>query len=414
MLKGEGLRCLWLARTIPLPLSTGDNVYTAWLAQALAAAGASVTFMGLLNSAASLRPAEAFERKIDWNVVPGRPNATAVALASPLPLVAARFDTRGYAQHLKAILRACDFDAVILDQYAMVWAIGHIKRSKSNSARSPIVYIAHNYEAKLAADIARDFHGNLFRKAALHANARKIANAERCLARAADILVTLTAEDAKSLAPLSPSAKLVLPPGYNGPHVPERQVVQATPRRVAIVGSFRWTPKQMNLAAFVEAADPILQNAGVGLDIVGEIPAPLQKACEARVKATRFHGFVDNLGEFLAARRMGLVVEETGGGFKLKALDYIFNRVPIAAIAGSMAGLPLTPGLDYLSFASMQELAQGIAAVIDDLERLNSLQQAAYEKCKTAFDWSDRGQALCNAIRQALNRQLQACAARPQ
>jgi glycosyltransferase involved in cell wall biosynthesis len=415
MLKGEGLRCLWLARTIPLPLSTGDNVYTAWLAQALAAAGASVTFMGLLNSAAVLlRPAEAFECRIDWNIVPGRPNPTVVALASLLPLVAARFGTRGYAQHLEAMLRACDFDAVILDQYAMVWAIGHIERSKSNGARPLVVHIAHNFETKLAADIARDFRGNRFRKAALHANARKTANAERRLARAADIIVTLTAEDAESLAPLSPSVKLVLPPGYNGPHVPERQVVQATPRRVAIVGSFRWTPKQMNLAAFVEAADPILQNAGVGLDIVGEMPAPLRKACEARVKATRFHGFVDNLGEFLAARRMGLVVEETGGGFKLKALDYIFNRVPIAAIRGSMAGLPLTPGLHYLSFESMRELAQGIAAVIDDLERLNSLQQAAYEKCKTAFDWGDRGQTLCNAIRQALNLQLQACAARPQ
>jgi polysaccharide biosynthesis protein PslH len=405
MPKGDGLRCLWLARTIPLPLNTGDNVYSGWLAQALAAAGASVTFMGLLGLAASLRSAEAFEHRIDWNIVPGQPNATIVALASPLPLVAARFGTHDYAQHLEAMLRACDFDAVILDQYAMVWAIGHIERGKSNGARPLVVYIAHNFETKLAADIARDFHGNLFRKAALHANAWKTANAERRLVRAANIIVTLTPEDATSLAALSPSVKLVLPPGYNGPHVPERQIVQAMPRRVVLVGSFRWTPKQMNLAAFLEAADPILENAGVGLDIVGEVPARLRRPCEARVKATQFHGFVDNLGEFLAARRMGLVVEETGGGFKLKTLDYIFNRVPIAAIRGSMAGLPLTPGLHYLSFDSMRELAQGVAAVIDDLERLNSLQQAAYEKCTTAFDWGERGQTLCNAIRQALNRQ---------
>jgi hypothetical protein len=178
------------------------------------------------------------------------------------------------------------------------------------------------------------------------------------------------------------------------------------PRRVAIVGAYRWTPKQMNLSSFLEAADPILQNAGVGLDVVGEGPASFQMAWQARAKAARFHGFVDNLGEFLAARRMGLVIEQTGGGFKLKTLDYIFNRVPIAALKGSMAGLPLTPGLHYLSFESMRELAQGVAAVIDDIERLDSLQQAAYEKCKSAFDWSDRGQTLGNAIRQAVNRQF--------
>ncbi len=403
----EGLRCLWLAREIPLPLRTGDKTYTARLAQALAAAGASVTFVGLATSAASsLRPAEAFENRIKWSIVPGQPNPTVLALASPLPLVAARFGTRDYAQHLKALLRARDFDVVILDNYAMVWAIGCIQRSERNRASPLIVYIAHNFETKLSKDIARDFRGNLFRKAALHANAWKITNAERSLARLADIIVTLTTEDADGLAPLSSlSAKLVLPPGYNGPRAPDRQIVQATPRRVAVLGALRWTPKEMNLSAFLETADPILQNAGVGIDIVGEAPNSFRKAWEARVKATRFHGFVEDLGEFLAARRMGLVVEQTGGGFKLKTLDYIFNRVPIAAMKGSMAGLPLTPGLHYLSFDSMWKLAQGIVAVIDDIARLNSMQQAAYEQCDTGFDWSDRGRTLYDALRQAVNRQ---------
>ena len=94
-----------------------------------------------------------------------------------------------------------------------------------------------------------------------------------------------------------------------------------------------------------------------------------------------------------------------GGGFKLKTLDYIFNRVPIAAMKGSMAGLPLTPGLHYLSFDSMWKLAQGIVAVIDDIARLNSMQQAAYEQCDTGFDWSDRGRTLFGAIQQTVNRQ---------
>jgi len=408
----ERLRCLWLARAIPLPLSSGENIYTARLAQALGAAGASVTFMGLATSAASsLRAAEAFEGRIEWNIVPGRPNPTVLALASPLPFVAAQFGTRDYAEHLEAMIRDRDFDGIILDHYPMAWAISYIQRSQRNNARPLIVYISHNFETKLAADIARNFRGNLFRKAALHANAWKIANAELSLARAADIIVANTAEDAKDIARLSPSsAKLVLMPAYHGPHAAERRIEQTTPRRVAVLGAYRWTPKQMNLAAFLEAADPILQNAGVGIDVVGDGPDFFREAWEARVQATRFHGFVDNLGEFLAVRRMGLVVEETGGGFKHKTLDYIFNHLPIAAITGSMAGLPLTQGLDYLCFESMRELAQGVVAVIDDINRLNSLQQAAFEKCKAAFDWGDRGRNLFNAIQQALNRQQYACA----
>ena len=130
------------------------------------------------------------------------------------------------------------------------------------------------------------------------------------------------------------------------------------------------------------------------------------------VRATRFLGFVEDPEPIFSNVRIGVVAERTGGGFKLKTLDYIFNRVPFAAIRGSISGLPLTPGLHYLSFESMRELAQGVAAVIDDLARLNSMHQAAYEKCDAGFDWSDRGRTLCNAIREGVNPQCAAHARR--
>src|SRR5215469_12474348 len=149
----EGPRCLWLAREIPLPLTSGDKIYTARLAQALVAAGASVTFMGLANPAApSVRPAEAIESRIEWSIVPGQPNPIVLALASPLPVLAARFGTRNYSQRLKAMLRAREFDAVILDVYAMVWAMDLIQKSKRNGARPLIAYIAHNFETQVSAD----------------------------------------------------------------------------------------------------------------------------------------------------------------------------------------------------------------------------------------------------------------------
>jgi hypothetical protein len=174
----ETLRCLWLARELPLPLTSGDKIYTARLAQALAA-GVSVTFMGLASSAtSSLQAAEAFEGRIEWIIVPGRPNPTVLALASPLPLVAARYCTRNYVHHFEAILRTRGFDAVILDHYAMVWAVDVMRKSERNGARAPIAYIAHNFETQVSADIARNFRGSLFRKAALHANAWKVAKAE--------------------------------------------------------------------------------------------------------------------------------------------------------------------------------------------------------------------------------------------
>ena len=64
---------------------------------------------------------------------------------------------------------------------------------------------------------------------------------------------------------------------------------------------------------------------------------------------------------------------------KLKTFDYIFNRAYIAVSRSGIAGLTL--GLHYLSFEAMREHAQDVAAVIDDIERLYCLQEAAYRKC---------------------------------
>ena len=144
--------------------------------------------------------------------------------------------------------------------------------------------------------------------------------------------------------------------------------------------------------------------------VVGNVPDHLQ--AKNQFRATRFLGFIEDLEPIFRSVRIGIVAERTGGGFKLKTFDYIFNRVPVAAITGSIAGLPLTAGLHYLCFASMLGLARGVADAIDDIERLNSLQQAAYERCENGFDWSDRGRTLCNAIRKAVNQKCGAPATR--
>jgi glycosyltransferase involved in cell wall biosynthesis len=165
-----------------------------------------------------------------------------------------------------------------------------------------------------------------------------------------------------------------------------------------ILGSGNWLAKQMNLIEFTAAADELFHERQIELWVVGNVPNHLRD--KNHLRAIRFLGFVEDLGPIFRSIRIGIVAERTGGGFKLKTLDYIFNRVPIAAIGGSIAGLPLTAGLHYLSYASMRELAQGVSAEIDDIKRLNLLQSAAYEKCSTGFDWSDRGRMLWEAASQ--------------
>ena len=256
--------------------------------------------------------------------------------------------------------------------------------------------------------MARNYRGNIIRKIGLHLDARKAGLLEREMVRKATLFSVNTAEDRRSFGNLAKS--VLLTPGYAGAHAGSREITTATPRRALMFGSALWLAKQMNLIEFATAADELFCRNQIELWVVGNVPDYLRTSSHYR--ATRFLGFIDDPEPIFRNVRIGIVAERTGGGFKHKSLDYIFNRVPIAAISGSIAGLPLTPGLDYLSFESMRELAQGVAAVIDDIERLNSMQQAAYEKCNAGFDWSDRGRTLCNAIQQAVNRQCAAHATR--
>jgi glycosyltransferase involved in cell wall biosynthesis len=292
---------------------------------------------------------------------------------------------------------ARDWDAIIVDHLGMGWVWPAVEEYQRRKAGVVSVFIAHNCEGAVRRNVARHFRGSIVRKIGLTVDAAKADLLEKKLVGKSDLISVITAEDRDFFGGLDKT--LLITPGYAGVRVPHREINDATPRRALILGSATWLAKEMNLIEFLTAADTLFYQHQIALWVVGKVPDHFQ--ANNHFLATRFLGFVEDLQPILRNVRIGIVAERTGGGFKLKSLDYIFNRVPIAAIKDSIAGLPLAPGLHYLSFESMRELAEGIGTVINDIKRLNFLQQAAYEKCSTGFDWSDRGRTLSNAIRQA-------------
>ena len=100
----------------------------------------------------------------------------------------------------------------------------------------------------------------------------------------------------------------------------------------------------------------------------------------------------------MESARIAIVPERNGGGFKLKVLEYIFNRTPVFALEGSVAGVPLEHDDSIQLYPDQQALALGVWRAIDDLGRLNRLQNKAFERCRDAFDWSSRGRHFLAAV----------------
>jgi glycosyltransferase involved in cell wall biosynthesis len=393
---GDRIRCLWIARYIPFPMHGGAQVYSANLSQSLAKAGAFVRFMGL-GSAAAVPESAAV---VEWLAVPGRKRNGAVAAFSALPFAAAVDATKTYRQMLETELQKA-WDAIVLDGYATGWALDRcVAYCKDWGTRRPVLaHVSHNNEEKLWLAMGREARGSALKRLALRRNAIKVATLERRIVSAVDLLTTITDEDRGTLgAAVARDRSLSITPGYTGQIISARHITAATPRRVLIMGSFQWVVKQENLARFVEIADPIFEKQGIAMDVVGDIPKAFLAVLKARCRATYFHGFVTDVAPYLDRARMGIVPEPIGGGFKLKFLDYIFGRVPVATVSQAVAGLSPELQLAMLKKDSLAGLVGEIVSHIDRIDELNRMQERAFALGQAQFDWNVRGKRFLRAL----------------
>jgi polysaccharide biosynthesis protein PslH len=393
------MHCLWLSWKDPRRGHGGEFIYSSHLIHAFAGSGTEVEVLCLPDQGSEA--AVETSNGISWRFVPANPPGSWRSLLSPLPNVAHRTRSRAFADALRAQLDRGHWDCVVLDSLSAGWALPMLVSDReSRPGRKPrIIYIAHNHEESLRKEFALAYQGNGARKLALLADASKAGALERRIVDAADLVTAITDDDRARFAERRGGRPvIVLSPGYDGRRVCERRITPGTPRRAVVVGSFHWLAKQLNLEGFVTVADPMFAARGAELHVVGSGAPELFARLRQRTVATTVVGQVDSIWPHLDGARIAIVPEEVGGGFKLKILDYVFNRLPVAAFRDSVAGMPLRAPDSMLTFASFHELATGVVKAMDDLDLLNRLQERAYAACAHRFDWPTRGSDLHNAV----------------
>jgi len=390
------MRCLWISRHVPYPMNEGLKVYSAKLSEALAHAGSFVRVLGFGDTHAIPKD----RARMEWLSVPGERRGTAAALLNRFPLTAAVDSTAAYRALLDEQLRE-PWDAIVFDSYGSGWALDRCKayRASSLGARAILVHVSHNHEEALWRSMAQQADAALPRRLALWQNYYKVRWLERRLLREVDLVSAITTEDEQALrAYRNDDHTLTLTPGYDGAVAPERVINATVPRRAVVVGSFHWVVKRENLARFVEHADARFAANGIELVVAGDVPDDLKQTLLTSSKATHFQGFVKELGPFLAQARIAVVPELIGGGFKLKFLDYIFGRVPVATVDAAAAGLPQRLRQDLITSDDFDGLTSAIIENIDRLDHLNRIQSAAFEQARTLYRWEDRGLQLQQRI----------------
>ena len=378
-------KALFITRFFPVPADDGALVYTSQLIRFVAGLSEQVEVHCQYRSMDKGGPTEAEKSIFPDNVSfialpPGDPTITE-KIFTALPHAAIRHATQENKTQLDAMLQQ-NPDCIILDHIGSAWAYRQIRDYRSRYPDVRIVYCTHNMEfdtrlifAKHALRTPAIFLGAL-------ADLLRIDRAERRLIGLADNLTCITSKDRQQYVTRYDAERVeVVRPTYWGPVSPERTIDSSVPRQICIVGSFVWSAKKRNLISFLKHGYELFVARGIKVMVVGNMAAADQAAFERTWPKIDFTGPVAEVEPFIASSRLGVIPEAIGGGFKLKTIEYVFNRLPIFALSEAIVDVPLIAGSSIELFPDMASLCQGIAEQIDDLEHLNALQQNAYKAC---------------------------------
>lgn len=387
------MRCLWITRQDPRPSDSGELIYSRGVLRSLAAAS---DFQITVLAHRPPHPGDETDPELHWELHGWIPKKKLGCLLSSLPSDASRLGNKLMRAAFEALAQEGHWDWVIIDQAACGWALSHLP----HRGGPRVAYIAHNHETSVRKEVASAQGSSPLIRTALEFDAWKYGRLEQAICDRADLITAITPRDQELFRRMAPEKPvIILSPGYQGPMVPTPPTIsESTPRRVILAGAFEWLAKRRNLETFLAAAENPFRAANIHFVVAGKADATYFADLAKRHPWAEFHANVPSIDPYLTHTRVGLIPEALGGGFKLKALDYIFRGLPLAAIETALSGLPIEADTNTITAKDPASLAYAIAARIDNFDFLNTAAKCALDQCREAFRWPDRGAILAQAL----------------
>lgn len=386
-------KVLYLTKVYPYPPATaGDAVYTRGIIESLAGL---CRLSVVCADSGGARPTGS---DIDWHFVGPQKETQVGSVLSALPLVSWRGATSQYARKLRALLMQ-RWDAIVLDNLGLAHALPQAENYRTAYPSTRLIYVSHEYEYPTRSAKYAAYRLGLFKRLVAGRDLKKVRYWEGAMLRSADVVTLINASDLPPFREIAPGRKyLPLPPGYNGPVADIRRVTAATPRRALLLGGRRSEQKRQILLDWLDLSYRRLTAAGIELVVAGDMEDSLRDRLARDYPQVQVMGFVDDLEGLLATARMGIIADTVGGGFKLRLLSHVFQRLPIIGLGDAIDGLPTREGDGYLGAPDLPALVSLVEGVIDDVERLDRLQRRAFDDCAEAYSWESRARSFAKIL----------------
>lgn len=248
----------------------------------------------------------------------------------------------------------------------------------------PVVMRAHNLEHLWLARYAERLANPLARLYARD-QARRLerVEAERC-ARCR-LVLAIRDEEAAVLRALAPRTRVeTVPLGIDMDRYRPRAPV--SPPVVALVGSWEWAPNVDGAREFLARgwARVRARVPGARLRLVGKRMSPEFAAFAERAGA-EVVGYVDDMAVEFAGASVLVVPLWMGSGVRVKIVEALAARVPVASTPIGAEGLGLEDGVHAAFGGTPEALADAVCALLEDPARAQALADAGHARVRAAY-----------------------------
>ncbi|NUW38687.1 phosphotransferase [Nonomuraea rhodomycinica] len=246
-------------------------------------------------------------------------------------------------------------------------------RGLADSVGAALVYEMHDDEGSLLRSIHRP-----------EDECREAAFAQSRAIAAADGVVALTDEDAQVARAMTRMPVHVVPCGVE----PGPQPLPASSRTLAFVGNLYYEPNRR--AVEYLRSDPFagrLRATGAAVEVYGRYPAELRGQDHQEADFVRLRGPVPHLRDAVASSIVGLAPLDSGGGMKLKVLEYIGAGVAVVGTTIAASGFEWFERFGLIAMDDLTDFPDRVEQLLTDDALRHRLGAEGRLLAETWYSW---------------------------
>lgn len=266
-------------------------------------------------------------------------------------------------------VRAAAADLLVMSNTELLVRQG---RTVADAVGAALVYEMHDNEPMVLASIGAGYQAVI--------DARELQGA--AIARA-DAVVVFTARDADAARAWGARSVHIIPCGVD--LGPRPDTADRPGGAVAFAGNLHYEPNRRAVLWLHRELAPALGAEHARIDVYGRYPARLAR--ELGASSIRLHGPVPDLRAALGSASIGVAPLDSGGGMKLKLLEYMAAGLAIVGTPESLTGLDRPGDWALISTPGMADLPGLVRDVIRDDARRRDLADRA-RAAAAAYAWT--------------------------